>query len=202
MVGWKQTSFSFLCLGIIIAITNDEADAQQIVSSNPQSLRVLHSFNDANAASQWQIVNDGVMGGRSSSSATITGQGKLRFTGDISLANNGGFASVRSRPTGTLLGLRSGGEIVLRVKGDGRKYTFSLYTPDRRTAFAYQMDFQTVSGQWQEVRLPVDRFVAHSFGRAIPSMRLNPSQVQALGILLSDKRSGPFQIDVDSITVQ
>ena len=122
-------------------------------------------------AAQWQIVNDGVMGGRSSSQASIVsvdagGESKgetnvMRFAGNLSLENNGGFASVQSRPNGSL-GLDPAETILLRVKGDGRRYTFNLYTPDRRTAFSYQLEFDTKAGHWTEVKLPVDKFVAHS----------------------------------------
>lgn len=151
-------------------------------------------------AGQWQIVNDGVMGGRSKSQAAVTAEGYLRFTGRISLQNNGGFASIRSRPRP--LGITNSGSIALRVKGDGRRYTFNLYTPDRRTAFSYQMQFDTRAGEWMEISLPVSGFVAHSFGRRVSGMSLNASRVQSIGILLGDKREGPFEIVVDWIRVQ
>lgn len=173
--------------------------------SSAQSMRTLFAFSGIRDASKWQIVNDGVMGGRSSSQASIVktqaDEGVLKFTGNLSLENNGGFASVRSRPSGSL-GLDAGKTIVLRVKGDGRRYTFNLYTPGRRTAFSYQMDFDTRADEWTEVRLPVDEFVAHSFGRKMPNMRLSPKQVQAVGILLGDKKAGLFEILLDSITVE
>ena len=166
------------------------------------AMRGLFQFDSAAEAARWQIVNDGVMGGRSSSRASVTPQGSLRFTGNLSLENNGGFASVRTKPNGQLLGLNTGNTIVVRVKGDGRRYKLNLYAGERRTAFSYQMDFSTVAGQWTDVRLPVDRFVAHSFGRPISNLRLVPSQVQALGIMLSDKRPGPFEMQVDWINIQ
>ena len=171
----------------------------------------LFDFAKSSDASKWQIVNDGVMGGRSSSQASIVTldsagepngeKGAMRFAGTLSLENNGGFASVRSRPSSSL-GLNPGETIVLRVKGDGRRYTFNLYTPDRRTAFSYQLEFDTQAGEWTEVRLPVDKFVAHSFGRPVPSMKLTPSEVQSVGILLGDKKAGPFEILVDCINVE
>jgi len=173
--------------------------------ASAQTLQGLFQFADSADASNWQIVNDGVMGGRSSSEASIVntdpGEGVLQFTGNLSLENNGGFASVRSRPSGSL-GLEAGETIVLRVQGDGRRYTFNLYTPNRRTAFSYQMQFDTKAGEWTEVRLPVDKFVAHSFGRAMPNTRLNPNEVQSVGILLGDKKPGAFQIMLDSINVE
>ena len=173
--------------------------------ASAQTMQSLFQFKDSGEAAKWQIVNDGVMGGRSSSQANIveteSSQGAMRFTGNLSLENNGGFASVRSRPAGSL-GIDPGDIIVLRIKGDGRTYTFNLYTPTRRTAFSYQMDFETKAGQWTEVRLPVDRFVAHSFGRPIPNMKLNPSQVHSVGILLGDKKPGAFELLIDSIKIQ
>ncbi len=115
-------------------------------------------------------------------------------------AHGSPFASVRSRPGGSL-GLASGESMVLRVKGDGRRYTFDLYTPDRRTAFSYQLDFETKASEWAEVRLPVDQFVAHSYGRPVPNMKIDPNQVHSVGILLGDKKSGPFEILVEWINV-
>lgn len=170
-----------------------------------QTMTRLFEFAQSSDTAKWQIVNDGVMGGRSSSQASVvnteSGEGVMRFAGNLSLENNGGFASVRSRPSGSL-GLDSGETILLRVKGDGRRYTFNLYTPDRRTAFSYQMQFDTKAGQWTDVRLPVDNFVAHSFGRPMPNMRLSPSRVQSVGILLGDKTPGAFEILIDWINVE
>ena len=192
-----------IAASFLIAILQSTATAQTMTK--------LFQFSEASDTEKWQIVNDGVMGGRSSSQASIisldsgdsaeTGNSMMRFAGNLSLENNGGFASVRSRPSGSL-GLDPGETIILRVKGDGRRYTFNLYTPDRRTAFSYQLEFDTTAGQWTEVKLPVDKFVAHSFGRPIPSMKLTPSQVQAVGILLGDKKPGPFEILIDWISVE
>ena len=193
----------FLFAFVLLAIVQPAASAQTMTS--------LFQFSEVRDAEKWQIVDDGVMGGRSSSQASTVnmdsgnpaqnGNGVMRFAGNLSLENNGGFASVRSRPSGSL-GLDPGETIVLRVKGDGRRYTFNLYTPDRRTAFSYQMQFNTKAGQWTEVKLPVDQFVAHSFGRPIPNMKLTPSQVQSVGILLGDKKQGPFEILIDWINVE
>ena len=47
----------------------------------------------------------------------------MRFFGTLSLENNGGFASVRSRPK--TLGLQAGDTLVAHAKGDGRQSTLS-----------------------------------------------------------------------------
>jgi len=43
---------------------------------------------------------------------------------------------------------------------------------------------------------------SHSFGRPMPGTKLTPSQVHSLGILLGDKKPGPFEILVDWIRVE
>lgn len=48
------------------------------------------------AGSDWYVVDDGVMGGRSSSSLRSGESGIAVFEGVLSLENNGGFASVRT----------------------------------------------------------------------------------------------------------
>ena len=58
---------------------------------------VLFDFAGADAAKDWQTVNDGVMGGVSEGKFKITDAKTLEFFGNLSLENNGGFASVVPR---------------------------------------------------------------------------------------------------------
>ena len=76
-----------------------------------------------NEGFSWQIVNDGVMGGLSKGNVEHTSDNIMHFWGTLSLDNNGGFSTVRSRVNFDLsndLGL------LLRVKGDGRTYEARL----------------------------------------------------------------------------
>lgn len=161
--------------------------------------RVLFNFNAADDAKPWQTVNDGVMGGRSDGNFKITDDKTMQFFGTLSLENNGGFASVRTRPT--KLDLKQGDELVLRVRGDGREYSLNLYVPRPLVAFSYRASFQTKKNKWVEVRLPLDDFVATSFGRVVKNQKLDPTEVNGVGILLGDKKAGPFKLEVDWIRV-
>jgi uncharacterized surface protein with fasciclin (FAS1) repeats len=161
--------------------------------------RMLFSFDETGAARQWQTTNDGVMGGRSDGRFRINEANNMVFFGTLSLENNGGFASVRSR--GSNLGLKSGDSIVARVRGDGREYSMNFYTPRRGTAFSYRAKFKTRKDEWAEVRIPVNNFVATSFGRVIRNQKLDPGQVNGLGVLLGDKKAGPFKLEIDWIKV-
>jgi hypothetical protein len=83
--------------------------------------RMLFDFTGPDAAKSWGNVNDGVMGGLSDGRFKINDDKEMEFFGTLSLDNNGGFASVRSRPK--KLALEKGDALIARVRGDGREYT-------------------------------------------------------------------------------
>jgi monofunctional biosynthetic peptidoglycan transglycosylase len=161
--------------------------------------RTLFEFVKTEAAEEWQNINDGVMGGISVGEFKISENKTMEFFGTLSLENNGGFASVRSRPKN--LDFRKGDTLVVRVKGDGREYSFNLYTQRRLTAFSYRAMFATEKDEWIEVRIPIDKFVATSFGQVVQGQPLNPSEVNGVGILLGDKKAGPFRLEVERIGI-
>ena len=187
-------------LAVVCLLANVNLASESTESTPLSRTRALFDFAGPQALSKWQIVNDGVMGGRSSSKVGVGADGSMRFSGVLSLANNGGFASTRSR--GSSLGLKSGDTIVLKVKGDGRKYTFNAYVPRRRMAFSYRTEFQTQKDKWIEVRIPLNQLVATSFGRVVRGASLTPSEINSVGILLGDKRPGSFEILIKSIGVE
>ncbi len=164
-----------------------------------QQDRTLFSFKTPEAAERWQTVNDGVMGGRSDGRFRINQQQQMEFYGTLSLENNGGFASVRSR--GTNFGLTEGDSIVTRVRGDGREYNLNLYAQRNLGGYSYRQSFKTTKGEWIEVRLPVDKFVATWRGRVFPNEKLDPQKVTGLGILLGDKKAGRFKLEIDWVKV-
>ena len=161
---------------------------------------VLFKFAGADAAKEWQTVNDGVMGGVSEGKFTITEKKTLEFFGTLSLENNGGFASVRSKAK--KLGLEKGDTFLARVRGDGREYTLNLYVNKPLVAFSYRATVPTKKGEWIEVKVPLDEFEATSFGRVVKEAgAVKPEEVNALGFLLGDKKAGPFKLEVEWIKV-
>ena len=163
--------------------------------------KTVFDFSGADAAKEWQTVNDGVMGGVSDGKFKITGTKTLEFYGTLSLENNGGFASVRSKAK--KLGLEKGDVLVARVRGDGRDYSMNLYVPRPLVAFSYRAAVKTKMDEWIEVKLPLDKFEATSFGRVVKDARpLDPAEVNALGFLLGDKKAGPFKLEIEWIKVE
>ena len=85
----------------------------------------LFDFSDPDSVDRWRIVLDGVMGGLSTGDLAAE-SGRLVFTGETSLRNNGGFSSIRAPvPPGSLAGYDT---LRFRVKGDGRTYIIGTST--------------------------------------------------------------------------
>ena len=182
-----------IVVSALIAMTGVPSMAQA-----PQIPLLAFASPDASAA--WQAVNDGVMGGVSDGRFRITERQTLEFYGTLSLENNGGFTSVRSRPRP--LGLQTGDTLVARVRGDGREYQLNLYTAERMRASSYRAPVKTRSGEWIEVRIPLDRFEATSFGRVLQGVGpVDPGSVTSIGFLLAEKAPGPFALEVAWINV-
>ena len=147
----------------------------------------------------WQVVLDGVMGGLSTGRIAAGEGGTLRFSGDLSLENNGGFSQVRTAvPEGTFAGANG---LRLRVKGDGRTYQCDIRSSRLRLmAGGYQTDFKTKAGEWTEVEIPFGACVANSFGRRVRNApELDAATIESVGITLADKKEGAFAIEVDWI---
>ncbi len=131
----------------------------------------------------------------------ITEAKTLEFFGNLSLENNGGFASVRTKAK--KLGLEKGDSLVVKMRGDGREYTLNLYVPRPLVAFSYRATVETKKDEWIEVKLPLDKFEATSFGRPVRDAGpVDPKEVNALGFLLGDKKAGPFRLEVQWIKVE
>jgi len=162
--------------------------------------RTLFEFTTPQSMNRWQAVNDGVMGGVSTGTFHRTSENTLVFSGTLSLKNNGGFASIRSRPGDC--GIEPGDCLITRVKGDGRSYILNLYTKSRRMAFSYRAPLPTTQDTWIDISVPIADFVPTSFGRTVNGLGpVDPTQIVAVGFMLSDKQPGPFQLEIESVSI-
>ena len=161
----------------------------------------LFDFTEADAPKQWQTVNDGVMGGVSEGKFKITDTKTMEFFGTLSLANNGGFASVRTKAK--KLSLEKDDTLVAKIRGDGRQYMLNLYPNKQRMAYSYRATVQTKKDEWIEVKFPLAKFEATSFGRIVKNAGLvKPEEINSLGFMLGDKKAGPFKMEIEWIKVE
>lgn len=147
------------------------------------------------ALAPWRAVNDGVMGGVSVGRMVAADRG-LRFEGELSLENNGGFASVRRTVE---LDLSRAGAVRLRLRGDGRRYQFRLRLDDRWDGVAWRAEFDT-NGEWQTIDLPFDGFEPVFRGRRVPNAGpVVAANIRQIGFMLADRTAGAFALDIAAI---
>ncbi len=155
----------------------------------------LSSFQLQANQTTWYVVNDGVMGGVSSSTAKIVA-GNLEFAGRVKLENNGGFASVRSGAGQYNLSAFS--SLRIRVRGDGKRYGFQIGTGSAR-GILYRFEFNTQAGQWLEVDIPFKSLLPTRFGNTLRNPVLDSSNIEHFGFIIANKKAEEFKLELDWI---
>jgi NADH dehydrogenase [ubiquinone] 1 alpha subcomplex assembly factor 1 len=144
---------------------------------------------------KWRIVNDGVMGGLSSSKAIVK-DNKILFSGSVSLENNGGFASLRSPVNEYNFEEYSGIEI--RIKADGKRYSISMKETTYFTGLFYTFTFETKKDEWITVKIPFDKFKPYYFGKENNSNKKIPlNNIKEISLLIGDKQEGSFKAEIE-----
>ena len=185
----------------LIAVTilfTPGAQAKEVHKSMDQQERLIFDFINESEIGYWRIVNDGVMGGLSTSEIVYTDGTTAIFRGIVSLENNGGFASTRTIPRSYELDGHDG--ILIRVKGDGKKYQFRVRTNDRFDGISYRYQFTTELNTWMIIDIPFHECVPVFRGRILGDVEaILPEEIQQLGFLISNKQAGKFQLEIDWI---
>ena len=159
------------------------------------SVAFMTIFNINMDVEPWRSINDGVMGGLSAGGMLQSDEG-LKFSGRLSLENNGGFSSVRrlvSRDLSNATGVR------IQVRGDGREYQFRIRQSSGFDGVSWGATFSS-SDKWQKIDIALDQFTPVFRGRAVPQAGpVVPSEIQQIGFLLADKTAGRFELEIRSI---
>jgi hypothetical protein len=154
----------------------------------------LFAFDDADEA-HWEVVNDGVMGGRSAGFVTVA-DGALRFTGTL-VTQGGGFTSVRAARALNLTGAVG---LELRVLGNGRQ--FEVEVNDGQGAFGRAVSRRApfpTTDDWRVVRVPFSALRSSVFGRAVDAPPIDLARIRSVGLYMLDGQDGPFHLEVDYI---
>ena len=160
-------------------------------------------FGKNKSGDDWRIVNDGVMGGLSKSITTLS-ENSMVFKGEISLENNGGFASMRTLITaGVLTRCKT---ISIRYKSNHTDRTFGLSLKNSQQYYIpyYKSLFTPNTTDWTVLTLNLSDFKHYRIGEIIgdkmPTAALD--DVFNIVIIISDKKAGPFKIEIDYITFE
>ena len=158
---------------------------------------ILAGFNADSPDFGWYVQNDNVMGGRSEGGFTIS-SGQLIFAGTTN-TNGGGFSSIRTQPLKLDLSAYTG--IRVKVKADGRRYTWQLQTDARWRGrrINYWADFDTLANETDVIDIPFTTFFPQLRGFRLDGPELDTSQITEFALYQYDKTDGPFELRLISI---
>jgi hypothetical protein len=190
---WRRPRARLLLLPSLILVMGLDGRSDAMHPETPMP-RTLFAFDDADEAT-WDVVNDGVMGGRSLGFVTVA-DGALRFTGTL-VTQGGGFTSVRAARAVDLTGQVG---LELRVIGNGRQFEVEVNDGlgNFGRAVSRRAPFPT-SDEWTVVRVPFSALRSSIFGQAVKAPPINLARIRGVGLYILDGQDGPFHLEVDYI---
>ena len=146
--------------------------------------RTRCDLNASNGA-KWRSVADTVMGGRSSCElrpAIVDGKSCLHLSGEVSLANNGGFVQASlDLAAPDFLDATGYQGIELVVFGNDQTYNVHLRTEDTNVVWqSYRASFFAAS-HWQNIYLPFEEFSPNRIDKKLDISRLRRLGIFAIG---------------------
>ena len=162
------------------------------------SLIQMINFSTSSNLNNWQITNDGVMGGVSKSNLIINNEGHAHFSGQISLDFNGGFASFRSN--NQTFNMRNFSKILIYLKGDKKNYQLRL-KENNSDYFSYVSTFKS-SGKWEIIELLLADFIPTYRGLKLDRANFHGNSIDQIGILIGNKKNEDFDLLIDKITFE
>lgn len=162
---------------------------------------ILVDFSHLDAARSWRSTGDAVMGGKSRGMMAVSALGFGVFSGHVSLAKGGGFASVRTEFSPVDLTGYSG--VYLEVYGSPKRVKLNLKDSLEPESCTFQAAFQITEskahrafGTWHKISLPFSDFVAKRRGVGIQGQKLHLSRIVSLGLVVGDSQSGDFCVNI------
>ncbi|MFO7826623.1 MAG: CIA30 family protein [Cyclobacterium sp.] len=156
---------------------------------------LLFDFSASDDWSAWEIENDVVMGGNSSSKLERSAEGIAIFKGKVSLENNGGFASLQYHfSTKTIKGYK---KALILLKGDGKAYQFRMKSSLKDKA-SYIYTFQT-TGDWETVEVPLNEMEPVFRGKKLDLPNFSADTIQEIRFLIGNKKAEDFRLEIKKI---
>lgn len=158
----------------------------------------IFDFKKAQNLTAWRIVNDGVMGGVSTSELYRTDEKTGVFKGNVSLENYGGFAMIQCATA--LKNVKSHSKILLTIKGDGKNYQFRIKN-DKGNYYSYVQNFKT-SGKEETIVLELSNFEPAFRGRKLNMSNFNSDEIAQIVILIGNKKAEAFKLEIFKIVLE
>ncbi len=159
---------------------------------------IIFDFNTHSNLSNWVILDDVVMGGKSNGTFKLDDNGYGVFEGSISLENNGGFSSLRYQPN--TIDISKYKKIKLHIKGDGKRYQFRIKS-NKYNRYTYTTYFQT-SFEWQTIEIVLSELTPTFRGRKLNLPNFSGNRLEEIGFLIGNKKNESFKLMLDKIELE
>lgn len=154
---------------------------------------------EGSKSSDWVLLSDNIMGGVTKSSLQYTSNSAL-LTGTISLDNFGGFSSLKTKYKKMDLSGFEG--VKIRFKSKGQKFAFTLEDSQIWFQPNFKKDFAPKKEEtWEDAVLYFKDFKEYMVGEPTgKGFRIESlKNMVRLGIMTTEKKEGPFSLEVDYI---
>lgn len=169
-----------------------------IILFSSTASQIIFDFNKKSNITNWVIVDDVVMGGKSSGTFKLNAEGHGVFEGEISLENYGGFSSVRYRFEKIVV--KEYTKIVIKLRGDGKQYQFRIKS-NTGDYYSYIAPFLT-SGAWQEIEIPLKDMYPSFRGRKLDQPNFSNDYIEEITFLIGNKKQEKFKLMIDKIALK
>ena len=163
-----------------------------------QTSMTLFNFDSKSDISNWRIVDDVVMGGRSNGDFKINDSGNGIFLGDVSLENNGGFSMVQYGFDTKKVSNYT--KVCIKLKGDGKTYQFRI-KENNSDYYSYVTSFET-SKDWETIEIPFNSMYPAFRGRKLDAANYSGEQMEMIAFLIGNKKAEAFNLEIDSIILK
>jgi NADH dehydrogenase [ubiquinone] 1 alpha subcomplex assembly factor 1 len=160
--------------------------------------QLIFDFNHNANITDWKIVDDVVMGGRSNGQFKIDSDGNGIFSGDVSVENNGGFSSVRYQFE--KINTTKESKVIIRLKGDGKEYQFRIKN-NRNTYYSYITNFKT-SGDWENIIINLKDLYPSFRGQTMNIPNFAGNSIEEIVFLIGNKKKESFNLILDKIKIE
>ena len=166
------------------------------MSAHSQAPLVYNFGTQGCGTCDWYVVVDQVMGGQSNA-VLEQSESSATLSGSISLANNGGFASIRT--PFSRFDLSGYTQVTLRYRSTGPSFAMSLNNYRRFYHPKFKHSLPTTGGQWSTVTLQLKDFykvrLSEKLGDSPTDEEL--AKVIRLGLITDQKIAADFSLELD-----
>ena len=159
---------------------------------------LIYNFQKDASTAGWRVVDDSVMGGLSQGKLVTNDAGHGVYSGTVSIENNGGFSSLRYRFDSK--SVTASTTIVLRLKGDGKRYQFRV--KDKKGQYHSYITYFETTDQWQDIEIKLADMYPSYRGRKLSIPNFNHNQIEELAILIGNKKAESFALTIDRIEMK